>query len=60
MEKVWIHGLMDPYMKVNGRIIKLIVLVHTDGSTEESILECGWIIICMVKEHILGRMAENI
>jgi len=32
---------MDPYMKVNGRIIKLIVLVLTDGSTEESILECG-------------------
>ena len=60
MDKVNIHGKMVVIIKVDGEIIKLMVLGLMYGLMEDNIKVIGWIIRCMVKVVIDGKMEEVI
>ena len=51
---------MCQLIKVNGKIIRLTVLVFTHEKMVVNIEVIGKIITCMVKDNIFGLMVENI
>ena len=50
------HGLTDLFTKETGLTIASMVLVNTNGKTEESIMETGTIMTCTVWEYISTPM----
>lgn len=59
MEKENSYGLINASMKESSKIITLMVVEYTNGTTKESLKETGKITKWKAKVSLLGLMVEN-
>jgi hypothetical protein len=53
------NGMMEEYMKVNGKIINSMGKEYTHGQMAENMKECMWMIKKKDTEYIFGLMVES-